>query len=83
LLISILDNENKTEKKTRRILRRHVKFKELQLLHAAPVDQSEELGGGASVASFCLQLAWQLIYFYIFIYLFIFYSTFRKTYNGI
>ncbi len=44
-------------------LRRSVKLKEVQLLHPVPlinvsskaVDQSEELGGGASVASFCLQ----------------------------
>lgn len=44
-------------------LRRCVKLKSFQLLHAAllinvsskTVDQSEELGGGASIASFCLQ----------------------------
>lgn len=44
-------------------VRRRVKLKGFHLLHAAPlisvssetVDQSEEPGGGASVASFCLQ----------------------------
>ncbi len=45
------------------ILRSCVKLKEFQLLHLAPlinvssktVDQSEEPGGGASTASFCVQ----------------------------
>lgn len=44
-------------------LRLQVKLKEFKLLQAAPVinvssetvDQSEDTGGGASIASFCLQ----------------------------